>query len=70
MKKTKLYNHSKHIVEEATKSKCPRCKGFGALMQDKGELCVICDGRGEVWLSKSGWIRPLYGTIGSSEILY
>jgi len=65
----KLYNHSKCVMEDAKKSKCPRCNGFGGTIYDE-EGCNICGGDGILWASKSGWTRRINGRIGESEKLY
>lgn len=70
-KVSQVFNKSSLGLEDATKVKCPRCKGFGACFpQDKGGNCFLCEGRGEVWLSKegSGWTRPLYGRLYKSQL--
>ena len=64
-----LFNHSKLIMEKAKKQTCPRCSGFGYLISDN-DACFLCHGKGVVWMSESGWIRPLNGRIGKSEQLY
>jgi len=67
----KLFNKSKLRVESAKKQKCPRCSGFGGCFPaDDGEPCSICKGDGRVWMSETGWTRPLYGRIGESEQLW
>ena len=64
-----LFNHSKLIMEKAKKQTCPRCSGFGGLISDN-DACFLCQGKGVVWMSESGWIRPLNGRITKSEQLY
>ncbi len=72
---SKLFNHDKLRMETAYKIRCPRCNGFGGCFpddkhRDKCE-CIICNGYGKVWRSfKSFWLRPFYGRVESSEILY
>ena len=66
----KLFNHSKLKIEKAVKKRCPRCRGFGGTTQDRGEHCFLCKRLGEVWISDTGWTRPLYGRVGESETLY
>lgn len=65
-----LFNHSKQVMENAGKKECPRCSGHGSTSSDKGNECYLCQGYGYVWLSKTGWIRPLYGIITKSEQLW
>ncbi len=65
-----LFNHSKQGLESATKEKCPRCNGHGSISSDEGEQCHLCRGRGYLWISKTGWTRPLYGRIIKSEQLW
>ena len=68
---SKLFNHSKLVMEKAEKRKCPRCNGFGGLFPADGDGgCHICDGDGRVWMSASGWTRKLWGRIGESEKLF
>jgi DnaJ-class molecular chaperone len=69
MRKGKIYNHSKCKMEFGEQKICPRCDGFGSTAQD-GIRCSICRGIGIVWLSKSGWTRPIYGRVGIEENLY
>jgi len=57
-------------MEKAMKSSCPRCKGFGSIIQDKGEMCDLCNGDGYLWSSKSGWTMCFSGKVGESEKLY
>lgn len=68
----KLVNHSKNQVERAIIRACPRCKGDGYTLNDtkEGRKCDICRGKGDVWISASGWTRPINGRIGQSEQLY
>lgn len=67
----KVYNKSKETVEPAKKRKCPRCKGFGAIVTDRGENCHLCKGIGTLWMvvSGSGWTRAMYAHLEDS-VLY
>ncbi len=67
---TTLYNHSKEKTEKGYKETCPRCRGFGATLMDKDHKCTLCLGYGKLWISDSGWTRPLFGRITKSEKLY
>lgn len=64
----KILNKERGKMEEATVSKCPRCKGFGKYGNES--YCRICDGHGKVWRTKTGWILRLFGRIKEDEILY
>ena len=66
---TIVYNKSKGITEKAKKVKCPRCRGFGAIVGDE-DNCIICNGHGSIWMaiSSSGWTRPLYARLDDSQL--
>ena len=64
-----IMNHSKARTEKATQETCPRCKGFGALRSDI-DNCPLCNGRGRLWLTESGWTLKISGRVNSQEKLY
>jgi DnaJ-class molecular chaperone len=66
----KVYNKSKGQLEKAKKVICPRCKGFGAVINDKvfPNTCFLCKGYGKLWKSESGWTRALYASIAYSQL--
>lgn len=56
----KIYNKSKCYMEIAKWSKCPRCKGFGSVLSDRGNTCHLCKGHGNLWKTESGWTQAKY----------
>ena len=67
MKTTQVYNHSRCVMEQATRKKCPRCRGFGGVAFDDNPCA--CNGHGWLWMSHSGWIRAPYKRAMTS-VLY
>ena len=67
---SKVYNKSSGTIEKARKGKCPRCRGFGSLFTDRidDKGCHLCCGAGVVWLSDSGWTRPVGKPMEDSEL--
>lgn len=75
MGKSFVYNKSRMMAESAIKSRCPRCKGFGAIFpadfaNGGKEYCYLCGGKGELWISESGsgWTRPIGGKSDQSSL--
>jgi len=63
----KVFNHSALLMEPATQRVCPRCKGFGGVNRDDGP-CPLCKGHGRLWISASGWTRPLHSRATASQL--
>ena len=47
---------------------CPRCKGFGSTIQDKGDYCLLCDGDGKLEIVDKG--KGQYKKVDSEKIIY
>ena len=56
-------------IEKAEKITCPRCRGFGSTSPDRGENCILCEGKAYIWSSvvNSGWYRVLYAKMEDSK---
>jgi DnaJ-class molecular chaperone len=71
MNKTYAYvlNKSKDSIEKATKEKCPRCRGFGAIVTDNSN-CHLCNGKGVLYISieGTGWTKAMYARMDKSKL--
>jgi len=67
---SKVYNRSKEIYEDARQDTCPRCKGFGGLHTDDEFGCPLCNGKGILWVAKSGsgWTRIMFDRMEHSTL--
>lgn len=65
-----VFNKSKLQVEQGKRACCPRCKGAGGTMQDwkRASECYFCKGKGELWLSESGWGRAIGAPLMESDL--
>lgn len=63
----KVFNHSKHVYEDGTLAKCPRCHGFGARLGDDG-ACSLCRGDQVMYVTLSGWVRRKRARAVDSEL--
>lgn len=64
-----VFNKSKLQVEQGKRACCPRCKGHGGTPKDPdGEYCYFCRGKGELWLSESGWGRAIGAPLMESDL--
>jgi DnaJ-class molecular chaperone len=65
----KVYNRSTLLVEKATMQQCPRCRGFGGCAHDAdAHDCYLCEGKGRLWISVSGWTRALWKRLEDSKL--
>jgi hypothetical protein len=67
MKTTQVYNHSRCVLEQATRKKCPACRGFGNYTTNNEDSC-LCNGYGWLWMSHSGWIKAPYKRAMTSRL--
>ena len=60
-----LYNSSACRIEPCKKTRCPRCKGHGGTVQDRGENCSMCGGHGYIMLStkNTSCYRKMYERV-------
>jgi DnaJ-class molecular chaperone len=65
----RVYNRSKEIIEPAVWRECPRCRGFGGNVTDEYYRCPLCEGKGSLWVARSGsgWTRARYARLYDSK---
>lgn len=62
-----VYNKSTLFVEKAKRVECPRCRGVGGNLGDE-DGCSLCDGKGKLWKSESGWTRAIGRRLDQSQL--
>jgi DnaJ-class molecular chaperone len=69
-KKTIAYVLNQHTgqLEVAEEVKCPRCSIFGGLRFLAAEGCTVCNSKGYVMQSDSGWLRAKFSKVHMSML--
>lgn len=68
-KESKVFNGNTKEFEAARRTTCPRCHGFGGIaFKDTDSNCNLCNGHGEVFMSKSGWLRAKYARTHAAKL--